>query len=274
MILRDAISLEGRAALVTGGAGAIGSATARLLAARGARVAVADIDFARAERIAHEIGTEAVPIEVDLEDEASTVAMVNRAVAHFGRLDILHNNATLTDSSIHADLDVETMDTRLWDRNFAVNVRAVMIACRQALPHLARNGTGSIINTVSIIGARGAAYKTAYAASKAAAIQLTRSIAASHGRKGVRCNAVAPGLILHPAVVDTLPAEFIRGTTRETPRGRLGVPEDIAELVAFLASDSARHLTGQLIMADGGLTSHLPGSGDLEGDADAPGSTS
>ena len=265
--MRDAISLEERTAIVTGGAGAIGSATARLMRARGAKVAVADIDFAGAKAIAEEIGLDAIPIQVNLEDEASTIDMVNQAVAHFGRLDILHNNATLTDSSIRADLDVETMDTRLWDRNFAVNVRAVMIACRQALPHLARHGTGSIINTVSIVGTRGAAYKTAYAASKSAAIQLTRSIAASHGRRGVRCNAVAPGLVLHRTVLDSLPTEFIRRSTLETPRGRLGAPDDIAQVVAFLASDSARHLTGQLIFADGGLTSHLPGSGDLEGEA-------
>jgi len=86
----------------------------------------------------------------------------------------------------------------------------------------------------------------------------------------VRCNAVAPGLTLHPTVVDTLPAEFIRRTAIETPRDRLGAPEDIAEVVAFLASDSARHLTGQLILADGGLTMHLAGSGDLEGDALGP----
>jgi NAD(P)-dependent dehydrogenase (short-subunit alcohol dehydrogenase family) len=269
--MADAIMLDGRVALITGGGGAIGSATARLMRARGARIAVADIDGDRARAVAEELGGDALAIAVDLEDEAATMAMVDQTVAHFGRLDILHNNALFSGPESVADIDVETMDTRLWDRSFAVNVRSPMIACRQALPHLVATGAGAIVNTASVVGMRGAGFKVAYAASKAALIQLTRAIAASHGRRGVRCNAVAPGMTLHPAAEASMPKEFLDRTRAETPRPRLGLPDDIAQVVAFLASDAARHLTGHLIAADGGLTMHLPGGGELDAALEIPG---
>jgi NAD(P)-dependent dehydrogenase (short-subunit alcohol dehydrogenase family) len=261
--MADAILLGGKVALVTGGAGAIGSATARLMHARGAKVAVADLNLERAQAVAQELGGETLAVALDLEQEASIIAMVDAVAARFGRLDILHNNAAFTDPVAAADLGVETMDTGLWDRTFDINVRGAMIACRHALPHMVRGGGGSIINTVSVVGLRGAAFKTAYGASKAALVQLTRAIAASHGRRGVRCNAVAPGMTLHPGAISAVPDEFLEATARETPRNRLGAPEEIAEVTAFLASDAARILTGQLLVCDGGLTIHLPGGNEL-----------
>jgi NAD(P)-dependent dehydrogenase (short-subunit alcohol dehydrogenase family) len=261
--MEDRISLRGRVAIVTGGAGGIGSATARVMHARGAKVAVADINMERAEAVAAELGEDAAAIRLDQEDETSIIAMVEETVARFGRLDILHNNAVFAEAGRMTDVDVETMETALWDRAYKINIRGAMIACRQALPHMVRNGGGSIVNTVSIIALRGAGVHAAYASSKAALIQLTRSIASSHGRRGVRANSVAPGLTLTPAALNGLSQPVLDLAISETPAGRLGEPEDIAHAVAFLASDAARHINGQLIAVDGGLTCHLQGLGDL-----------
>lgn len=258
--MNDAFSLDGRVAVITGGAGGIGAATARLMHARGALVVIADLDLERGEAVARSIGERVFAVALDLEQEASITAMIDGTLARFGRLDILHNNAAfLTPEVAQRDLDVETMDTALWDRTFRINVRGAMIACRQALPHLAQGGAGAIVNTVSNLALQGHLIQAAYSASKAALIQLTRSIAASHGRKGVRCNAVAPGLTLTPAAAAAFPQVVRDLVAAETLRDRLGEPEDIAEVAAFLASDAARNLTGQVLVADGGLASHVPG---------------
>lgn len=256
--MTDSIRLDGKVALITGGAGGIGWATARLMAARGARVAIADIAVDRAKALANELPG-ALAVHLDLEDEASTEAMVAATVAHFGRLDILHNNAALLGPEIaQADADVETMDTALWDRTYAVNVRGTMIACRTALPHL-RASRGNIVNTVSNLALQGHIIQVAYSSSKAAIIQLTRAIAASHGIHGVRCNAVAPGMTVTPALLEAFPPPLRQAVEVETLRDQLGEPDDIAEAVAFLASDAARHITGQVLVADGGAASHVPG---------------
>lgn len=257
--MSNSITLNHRVAIITGGAGGIGSATARLMHERGAIVAICDLDFDRAVSVASGIGERAVAMHLDLENEASIVSLIEEVVARFGRLDILHNNAALLSSDLaEQDLDAGTMQTVLWDRTFAVNVRGAMIACREALPHLVKTGRGVIVNTVSNLALQGNLGQCAYSASKAALIQLTRSIAASHGRLGVRCNAVAPGLTLTPAA-HAFPRAFIDLVASETLRDQLGQPEDIAEVVAFLAADAARNITGQVIVADGGLSSHVPG---------------
>jgi NAD(P)-dependent dehydrogenase (short-subunit alcohol dehydrogenase family) len=221
-------------------------------------VAIADIAMERAEALAAELPG-ALEIALDLEDETSTEAMVAQTVGHFGRLDILHNNAALLGLGIaQADGDVEHMETWVWDRTYAVNVRGTMIACRAALPHL-RETRGNIVNTVSNLALQGHLIQAAYSSSKAAIIQLTRAIAASHGKQGVRCNAVAPGMTLTPALKEAFPMALREAVEDETLRDRLGEPEDIAEAVAFLASDAARNITGQLLVADGGCASHVPG---------------
>jgi NAD(P)-dependent dehydrogenase (short-subunit alcohol dehydrogenase family) len=256
----SALSLAGRVAIVTGGAGGIGSATARLLATRGARVVIADLAVERAEALAAEIGDAAAACALDLAEPESTAAMVDLALARFGRLDILDNNAAFLDPAMaERDRDVETMDLAVWDKTFAVNLRGTMLACRAALPHLAATGNGAIVNTVSNLALQGHVIQAAYAASKAALIQLTRSIAASHGRRGVRCNAVAPGMTMTPALRQAFPAHVRKLVEDETLRDRLGAPEDIAEAVAFLVSDAARNITGQVLVSDGGLSSHVPG---------------
>lgn len=255
----EALSLAGRVAIVTGGAGGIGEATVRLLADRGARVVVADRNVDRASNVAGVVGDAARALPLDLADPASVQDMVDATVAWAGRLDVLHNNAALLDPAIAAiDHDVESMDLGVWDATFAVNVRGAMLACRAALPHLARQG-GAIVNTVSNLALQGHVIQAAYSASKAALIQLTRSIAASHGRRGVRCNAVAPGMTMTPALRDAFPAHVRRLVEDETLRDRLGEPEDIAQAVAFLASDAAANITGQVLVSDGGLSTHVPG---------------
>jgi NAD(P)-dependent dehydrogenase (short-subunit alcohol dehydrogenase family) len=254
----DAIRLDGKIAIITGGAGGIGFATAQLMSARGARVVLADIALARAEELAAGL-PDAIAVQLDLADEASTQAMVAQTIAHFGRLDILHNNAALLDPELAPlDGDIEHMATDTWDRIMAVNLRGTMIACRAALPHL-RNSRGCIVNTVSNLALQGHIIQAAYSASKAALIQMTRSIAASHGRHGVRCNAVAPGMTMTPALEAAFPPPLRRAVEDETLRDQLGRPEDIAEVAAFLASDAARNITGQVLVADGGCASHVPG---------------
>lgn len=254
----DAIRLDGKVAIITGGAGGIGSATARLMTSRGAQVAVADIDSERAEELAGELDG-AIAIALDLEDEASTQDMVSTAVQHFGRLDILHNNAALLGPEIaQNDGNVEAMDTALWDRTYAVNVRGTMIACRSALPHL-RESRGNVVNTVSNLALQGHMIQAAYSSSKAAIIQMTRAIAASHGKAGVRCNAVAPGMTMTPALREAFPPPLREAVEDETLRDQLGVAEDIAEAVAFLASDAARNITGEVLVCDGGCAAHVPG---------------
>ncbi|MCB2065677.1 MAG: SDR family oxidoreductase [Erythrobacter sp.] len=254
----DAIRMDGKVAIITGGAGGIGGATARLMTARGARVAIADIMLDRAEALAGELDG-AIAIHLDLESEASTQAMVATTVQHFGRLDVLHNNAALLGPEIaQNDGDVEHMDTALWDRTFAINVRGTMVACRSALPHL-REVRGNIVNTVSNLALQGHMIQAAYSSSKAALIQLTRAIAASHGKAGVRCNAVAPGMTMTPALLEAFPVPLRQAVEDETLRDQLGVAEDIAEAVAFLASDAARNITGEVLVCDGGGTAHVPG---------------
>ena len=209
-------------------------------------------------RLCHDL-PDALALELDLEHQSSIAAMVAATVAHFGRIDVLHNNAALLGSDIaQRDGDIEGMDTELWDRTYRVNVRGTMIACREALPHL-RATKGNIVNTVSNLALQGHMIQAAYSSSKAAIIQMTRAIAASHGVHGVRCNAVAPGMTSTPALLEAFPSVLRQLVEDETLRDQLGDPQDIAEAVAFLASNAARNITGQVLVSDGGCASHVPG---------------
>jgi NAD(P)-dependent dehydrogenase (short-subunit alcohol dehydrogenase family) len=258
--------LAGKVAIVTGAAGGIGAATALLLADRGARVVLADIALAPAQGVAAritEVGGQALAVHLDLADEASIRATIEAAVDSYGRLDILDNNAADLSMGLR-DGDVETMDLEVWDRTFTVNLRGTMLACKHALPHLVAAGAGRafggvIINTASNLALQGHIIQAAYSASKAAVIQLTRSIAASHGKRGVRCNAVLPGLTLSPAALENLPARLREIVEAETLTPYLGRPEDIAHAVAYLATDEGRYVTGQCLVVDGGTSTHVPG---------------
>lgn len=254
----DALSLERKIAIITGGAGGIGEATAKLMASRGATVAIADINLAGAERIAAEIGERAFAVELDLTSEQSVSACVSNVLDRFGGIDILHNNAAIAGDTISLDGSLHDMQTWVWDKIFEVNCRGTMLMSRECLPHLVES-RGSIVNTVSGLGMQGHVRQTAYGATKAALIQLTRGIATAYGPSGVRCNAVAPGLVLTPTTAKDFPPQWRADVEAETPRGTVGAPEDIAEPVAFLASDAARNITGQTLASDGGVSIHVPG---------------
>ena len=257
---QDAIRCDDKAILVTGGAGGIGAATCRLLAARGAKLIIADIAFDRASELCEELPN-ATALHLDLEDEQSICSGVVKSVEHFGRIDALINIAALIDPKIaEQDTNIENMPTDLWDRTMAINLRGTMIACRSALPHL-RKTRGNIVNIVSNLALQGHLIQAAYSTSKAALIQMTRAIAASHGKMGVRCNAVAPGMTMTSALKEAFPAPLREAVEEETLRDQLGEPNDIAQAIAFLASDAARNITGEVIVCDGGAANHVSGIG-------------
>jgi NAD(P)-dependent dehydrogenase (short-subunit alcohol dehydrogenase family) len=253
--------LEGKAALVFGGGRGIGRACAERLAAEGAAVAVADIDGANAAKVADAIGAgggQAIGVQVDVAIEDAVRHAVDETRAAFGRIDVLHNNAADTRAEVLGqDLDVLAMTTDLWDRTMAVNVRGPMLACKHVLPHMLSQGGGSIINTSSASGLTGDLVRTAYAASKAALNSLTWSVATMYGKQGVRCNAIAPGLVLSERHLDDEPdATSLALAHHLTPR--VGRPDDIAAAVAYLASDDAAFVTGHVLRVDGGLLVHMP----------------
>lgn len=255
----QALSLQDKVVIVTGGAGGIGQATTEIAIGRGARVAVVDIHLEGAQAVAARFGDAALAVHMDLADEASIVAAVQQIVQHFGRIDVLHNNATAVGKQVvEADRAIGDMPTWAWDEIFAINCRGTMIMTRECLPHLIAT-KGSIVMTTSGQGLQGNVVLAAYSATKAALIQMTRSIATAYGRKGVRCNSVAPGLILTETVARDFPKDWRDLIEGETPRGTSGAPQDIAEAVLFLASDAARNITGQTIAADGGVSMHIPG---------------
>jgi NAD(P)-dependent dehydrogenase (short-subunit alcohol dehydrogenase family) len=255
--------LADRVALVTGAGGGIGLATCAALAAQGARIIAADRDAASAQRAAEHVSGragQASAIAADLAEDDQIHRMVQTAFQAFGRLDILVNNAAdLAPDALAGDRDVETMDVAIWDRVFRVNTRGTMLVCKYALPHLAQTGRGAIVNVASNLALQGQVIQAAYAASKAAVLQMTRSIAASHGRRGIRCNAVSPGLTVSPSARAHLPPALLDAVSEETLTPYLGEPEDIAAAIVFAASDAARYMNGHNLVVDGGTVSHVPG---------------
>ncbi|MDQ1494430.1 MAG: hypothetical protein QOG69_913 [Actinomycetota bacterium] len=247
--------LEGKVAIVTGAGSGIGEATARLMAREGASVVVADINGTEAERVAGELGS-AVAAEVDVSDEPSVVRMVETAVESFGGLDVLHNNAT--DSAINAvDTDIVTLDMTVFDRLLAVNLKGQFMGCKHAIPHMLERGGGSIVNTASVDGFVGRGVRAAYGASKAGVVLLTKSVASQYGTRGIRCNAVAPGLTLTPGAIDNATPEYIEASLALYPMPRLCTPEDVANAVVFLASDEAAYINAATLMVDGGATVYM-----------------
>ncbi|MBK7948862.1 MAG: SDR family oxidoreductase [Deltaproteobacteria bacterium] len=256
----ETFSLANRVAIVTGGASGIGRATCLALSAAGAAVVVADLNADGARKVAGELearGGRAHAQQVDLGDEASIAAMVEAAVRVFGGLDILHNNAADSDPALMAaDGAIVDLTTEVWDRNMRINLRGPMLGCKYAIPHMIRRGGGSIINTSSASGLTGDVIRAAYAASKAGLGSLTQNVAVQYGKQGIRCNAVAPGVIATPALEANVPKAAVEVYVENTLTPRLGRPEDIAAVVVFLASDAASFVTGQILSVDGGLLAH------------------
>jgi 2-hydroxycyclohexanecarboxyl-CoA dehydrogenase len=245
--------LEGAKAIVTGGGSGIGRATARRMTEEGARVAVLDLDGDAAEAVAKEIDGFAFGVDVGNPDEMRHV--VDAAAGELGGLSVLYNNAGTSGFG-----RLEEIEPAEWERVLRVNLTGVYAGFRAAIPHLKANGTGAIVNTASISGTRPAAGEGPYSASKAAVAGLTATAALEYAPH-IRVNAVSPGMIrttMTKPLLDVFPQQLDR-FDRDTPAGRIGEPEDIADVVVFLCSDLARFITGQNIVVDGGLTLH--GSG-------------
>jgi len=257
--------LEGKVAIVTGGAGGIGAATARAVVREGASVAIVDIDGDRAQQLAEGIrdsGAEVIWKRADLSEEADVVAAVRATVSHFGRLDVLHNNAALTESDFLArDTQVTDLSLEVWERTIAVNLSSQMLTCKHAIPEMVRTGGGSIINMSSGASLKGDRTRTAYGVSKAGVNTLTMYAATGHGKSGVRVNTIVPGLIITDAVRAHLSDDMVESLGRATLTPYLGQPDDIAHLVVFLASDESRYITGQMITIDGGMSAHVGRTG-------------
>jgi NAD(P)-dependent dehydrogenase (short-subunit alcohol dehydrogenase family) len=255
-----------KVAIVTGGGGGIGGATARALAREGASVVVVDIDEAAAGRVTEQIrdtGGNAVALKADLAEEGQVVDTIAAAMSRFGRLDVLHNNAALTESDfLSRDTAVTELSLNVWERTMAVNLRSQMLTCKHAVPEMVRGGGGSIINMSSGASLKGDRTRTAYGVSKAGVNALTMYVATSHGKQGIRVNTILPGLIITDAVRAHLDDKMLAGLGKATLTPSVGQPEDIADVVVFLASDESRYITGQMIAVDGGMSAHVGLGGD------------
>ena len=243
---------DGRVAVVTGSGSGIGRATAQAFAGEGARVVVADIDPDAARQSVTGIeaeGGQAIAVHVDVGDEGSIRALVDSVVERYGRLDVLHNNA------YWAPLNRSVTETSLaeWERTIAVTLTGVFLGCKYAIPAMIDGGGGAIVNTASVAALAASPRFGAYVAAKGGVVALTRSVAFDYGASGIRCNAVAPGLVETRATEPVLADPERRAwLTSKILLGRPGQPADIASAVLYLASDESSFLTGQTIVVDGG----------------------
>lgn len=247
--------LDGKRALITGGASGIGVATARMMAREGARVAISDLQDELGEKLASELGEAALFVHHDVTDEASWADAVRAAEECFGGLDVVMNCAGI---SVPAPIDEASFAH--WKQTMAVNADGVFLGCKHGVAALRRAGGGSIINVSSTLGIRGGAIFAAYCASKGAVRLLTKSVAlrCAEQQWGIRCNSIHPGATETP-MMDPYIAQ---APTREEglaqfgamqPMGRVGQPEEVAALAVFLASDESSFITGVEIPVDGGL---------------------
>ena len=243
--LPDLLSLRGRVALVTGAARGIGAAIARAFARAGARVALLDREAADLATAAAETGGVAFP--ADVTDAAAVRLAVDGVVARWGRLDILVNNAGIVRDAALADVTDDD-----WYATLDVNLRGTMLCARAAVPHMKAAGFGRILSATSIVAQTGNYGQTAYAASKAGIVGLTRTWARELGPRGITANAVAPGFI-DTAMVKTVPAKVMAAVVARTPAGRMGRPDEVASVYLFLASDLASFINGAVVGVDGGL---------------------
>jgi NAD(P)-dependent dehydrogenase (short-subunit alcohol dehydrogenase family) len=245
--------LEKQRALVTGGGSGIGAATCRRMALEGAAVAVVDRDEASARAVAGEVG--GIALVCDVSDHRQVEEAVDRAADELGGLSLVFANAGIGTMAAVAEMDPDE-----WRKIIEVNLSGVFHTVRACVPHLVRGGTGSVVCTASISGVRPAEGEAAYAAAKAGVAAFCASMALEYGPV-LRCNAVSPGMIatgLTAPLLDGFP-EIVDRMVAKTPAGRIGTPDDIADVVIFLCSDLARFVTGQNIVVDGGMTLH--GSG-------------
>ncbi|HET7677325.1 MAG TPA: glucose 1-dehydrogenase [Candidatus Limnocylindrales bacterium] len=249
--------LQDKVSIITGAASGMGRVAAEMFAREGARVVLADVSEEAVESAAAAVraaGGEATAVVADVSREEQARRMVEHAVATYGRLDCLYNNAGVMPAADHSviDTDVET-----WDRVMAVNVRGVFLGCKYAIPRMVEQGSGSIINISSFVAILGCSVpQDAYTASKGAVLSLTRSLAVQFAPRGVRSNAICPGPIETPLLMDWLvrDEEAKRIRLARNPTGRFGKPEEIVHLAIYLASDDSRWTNGAALVIDGGIT--------------------
>jgi NAD(P)-dependent dehydrogenase (short-subunit alcohol dehydrogenase family) len=254
------ITLEGKVAVVTGGASGIGEATVRIMSRLGAKVVIADVDVARSEALAAELGQaggEVIACRTDILQEADIKAMIETAVERFGGLDILHNNAGIP-RTIAPDCEVVNLPVDWWRKTIDGHLTSAMLGCKYAIPHMAARGGGAIVNTSSSSANYATMDLPSYSVAKAGLHALTREIAVTYGRDNIRCNAVVPGAVMTVRGRATLPPDIFQLFANETCLPRLAMAEDIANVVVFLASDMAGMITGQAIPVDGGMMNKLP----------------
>ncbi len=251
--------LAGTVSIVTGATGGIGAATVRTLIELGSAVVAADLPGADFGTLRDSVADSSRldSREVDISSEDSVSALLTAVRSDHGRLDVLDNNAALTNKAAF-DFDVVNMDVAMWDEIQAVNVRGTMLMCKHAVPLMIDSGGGSIVNISSDQGLSGDMMTVAYGTSKGGVNSLTRFVAAAYGKHRIRCNTVSPGLIGSDTMLSSMPEPIQQVFVEATLMQRLGVPEDVAELVAFLASPRSSYITGQLIPVDGGILAHLP----------------
>ena len=249
--------LTDKVAIITGAGSGMGRVAAQMFAAEGARVVVAEFDEKAGEETAglvRDAGGQATFAQADVSREDDARRMVQEAVSAYGRVDVLYNNAGIMPEADHSvtDTDVDT-----WDRVMAVNVRGVFLGCKFAIPVMLEQGSGSVINISSFVALLGCSVpQDAYTASKGAVLSMTRSLAVQFGPQGVRTNAICPGPIETPLLMDWLLKDEAAKQLRlaRNPTGRFGKPEEIVNLAIYLASDESRWTNGAAMVVDGGIS--------------------
>lgn len=253
--------LRDKTACITGAGSGIGRATALRFAAEGARVVVADLRGETADAVVREIeaaGGTAWAMATDVGDKAQVAAMIDGTVARFGRIDILYNNACNTAGGGQADKDFLAFDPQRFLDVVRVNVLGGVLASRNAIPHMLRQGGGAILFTSSTSALGGDAAQFCYGGSKAMVNWYVQTIAATFGQRGIRCNGIIPGVIQTPSMNAWANARMKAAFLALHSAPRLGEPEDIAALAVFLASDEAAYINGALMRVDGGMTCGVP----------------
>ncbi len=249
--------LEDKVAIITGAGSGMGRVAAQMFAAEGAKVVVAEYDETAGEEtmdLVRGAGGEAAFVRTDVSKEADAAAMVAAAVDRYGKVDVLYNNAGVMPELDHSVVDT---DVATWDQVMAINVRGVFLGCKYAIPHMAEQGSGSVINISSFVALLGCSVpQDAYTASKGAVLSLTRSLAVQFGPQGVRSNAICPGPIETPMLMDWLVKDEAARKTRlaRNPTGRFGKPEEIVNVAIYLASDESRWTNGAHFVIDGGIS--------------------
>jgi NAD(P)-dependent dehydrogenase (short-subunit alcohol dehydrogenase family) len=249
--------LQDKVAIITGAGSGMGRVAAQMFAVEGAKIVVAEYDEkagAETTDLVRAAGGEATFVQTDVSSESDAAAMVAAAKDRYGRVDVLYNNAGVMPELDHSVVDTD-VDT--WDQVMAINVRGVFLGCKHAIPHMVEQGSGSVINISSFVALLGCSVpQDAYTASKGAVLSLTRSLAVQFGPHGVRSNAICPGPIETPMLMDWLVKDEAARQKRlaRNPTGRFGKPEEIVNVAIYLASDESRWTNGAHFVIDGGIS--------------------